>query len=1034
MKPFRLVPFAVAACGVVAFAETPPPKGNAQFDDAQNNVFLDDELTQIYVTVDPGDLDAMLADPYSDTMYPCTVHIVNSQIDEVYANVGMRPRGNTSRSSIKKSWKLDFNEYVSGQNVHGLEKFNINGQHNDPSIIRAKLSSDLFVRFGVPAPRSSNVYFKVNDGALVEGLYTNVEQVDEEFADVWFGNNNGNLYKCRYQGARADLRYVPPGDPATYANLGGGEVYEEHINDPGTDYTDLADFIAFIDATLNDDAAFVAGINDYINVDSFLRAMAVDICTGNWDDYWFGANNFYLYHNEDTGAFEYIPFDFDNTYGVDFFGIDWSQRPGATFGDNGFGWDPDAPPLIRHILQIPEFRDQIDRYVRELVGSQSSPEPSVTTYTDSADDLFFSPDDPHFDISSVDVSNDETNLYLTIHTTGPIDVGGTTDQARFIFLFDTRPGGSTTNAWGRQINATVEHDYHIGSWTDGGGGVHYYDYDGGWNYLGTAGLSQDLSDAPSGIVRYTVALANLGLSPGDSFDFDCVSTDDPGGGFIPGLDHLSNPNVATPNFTTASTPGPYLTYTVQDLSPPAPIDGPFTLGTVEPTIDTLKALGLPVAFQGSFADEMDWGYTAADYDASYTSPTSYENNGSGWDYGLKPYITNRTDYLRNTVGDPGRLPRVYVNEMVAVNGSIIQDEAGDYDDWVELYNDEDVAVDLGGMYLSDNGSEPKAWQIPAGTTIGPKGFLLIWCDDEPLEGALHATFKLSSGGEGVWLSHTDAEANVLIDALTYPPLVTDTSYGRFPDGSETEMVFETVTPEAANDDTPGGEPGPTPAVFINEYMADNDNVIQDEAGDFDDWVELYNAEPAPVDIGGMFMSDNLLDKTQWEIPAGTVIPAGGHLLVWCDDEAGEGTYHANFKLGASGEAVGLFDRAENLHADVDSVTFGTQTTDVSEGRNCDGDPQIRAQLLATPGGPNPSRADLTTLGAGSGDPGYGVPDGSLTAADIQYYVNLFVAADPASDFTTTGAGIGDPGYGVPDGSITAADVQYYVNLYVAGCP
>jgi|GEM_PF-1348532 len=81
-----------------------------------------------------------------------------------------------------------------------------------------------------------------------------------------------------------------------------------------------------------------------------------------------------------------------------------------------------------------------------------------------------------------------------------------------------------------------------------------------------------------------------------------------------------------------------------------------------------------------------------------------------------------------------------------------------------------------------------------------------------------------------------------------------------------------------------------------------------------------------------------------------------------------------------------------------------------------------------------SRADLTTTGAGLGDPGYGVPDGSLTAADIQFYVNLYVAGDLGADFTTTGAGSGDPGYGVPDGNVTAADIQFYVNLYVAGCP
>jgi len=81
-----------------------------------------------------------------------------------------------------------------------------------------------------------------------------------------------------------------------------------------------------------------------------------------------------------------------------------------------------------------------------------------------------------------------------------------------------------------------------------------------------------------------------------------------------------------------------------------------------------------------------------------------------------------------------------------------------------------------------------------------------------------------------------------------------------------------------------------------------------------------------------------------------------------------------------------------------------------------------------------SEADVTTQGAGLGDPGFGVPDGQITAADINFYINLWVAQDLAADFTTQGAGAGDPGFGVPDGQITAADVNYFVNLWVVGCP
>ena len=79
-------------------------------------------------------------------------------------------------------------------------------------------------------------------------------------------------------------------------------------------------------------------------------------------------------------------------------------------------------------------------------------------------------------------------------------------------------------------------------------------------------------------------------------------------------------------------------------------------------------------------------------------------------------------------------------------------------------------------------------------------------------------------------------------------------------------------------------------------------------------------------------------------------------------------------------------------------------------------------------------ADVTTQGAGSGDPGFGTPDGAVTAADVNYFVNAWVAQELAADLTTQGAGAGDPFFGVPDGAVTAADLQYYINLWVVGCP
>lgn len=939
-------------------AVTPRPVGTAAFDDASANIFLPDEVTRVEVTMAPSDLASLLADPYQDAYKPCTVRVVNSQIDEFVSSVGIRCRGNTSRASQKKSWKISFNEFEQGRRFHGLKKFNLNGEHNDVAITRSRLCWEMYAEMGVPAPRAAHVRLIINDGASVDGVHVNVEQVDDDFVDNWFGSDEGNLYKCLYQGARADLRYVAPGTPETYQFLGyngTSQTYELETNEETPDYTRLAEFIDFINHA--DDAQFAAGIVDRFSVDNFLRAMAVDVVNGQWDNYWYGANNYYLYDNPATGRFEFVPYDQDNSYGVDFFGIDWANRGYANWGSGGFGSNGGSlPPLVARIMAIPAYERQYRRYLRLLVGAVGTPMNPAQTYSDTVGDVATAPepDGPHYDIVSVEVSNDAANLYLALQVAGPIDVGGDTGEGEYLVLFNTRSGGSFGNAWGRSLTSSVRHDFFIGSWPDGGGGMQLWEYDGGWQYRGTGGGAIDLTEEHSGKIVYTVPLAALEIAVGAAFDFDVVVTG--GGSDDSGVDHLSNPNPSTTSFGIFSTPGAYLSYTVQAVSPPPAVDGPFTLGAREAHIDAIRALLAPLAFLGSYSGpSMDYGYTNADFLVAFTTPTSYANNHP-WDWGVKPYIAARTASLRASVPAPADLPAIRVNEVLAYNCSTNTDEAGDYDDWVELYNAGEAAVDLGGMYLSDNPGEPRLWPIPGGTVIPAGGFLLIWCDEEPLEGPLHAGFKLSVGGEGVALFDTDSNGNVLIDHLGYPTLAGDVAYGRYPDGGAATELLTHATPGMPNDNSGGApvEPGPTPALFINEWMADNDGTIEDpdDPGAFEDWFELYNAEDFPIDLGGMHLTDNLADPTKFEIPAGVIIPAHGYLLFWADGDTSQGPTHADFSLSKSGEAIGLFGARQDCLAQIDAITFGAQTTDVSQGRYADGRTCIRTLSAASPGAPN----------------------------------------------------------------------------------
>jgi hypothetical protein len=127
-------------------------------------------------------------------------------------------------------------------------------------------------------------------------------------------------------------------------------------------------------------------------------------------------------------------------------------------------------------------------------------------------------------------------------------------------------------------------------------------------------------------------------------------------------------------------------------------------------------------------------------------------------------------------------------------------------------------------------------------------------------------------------------------------------------------------------------------LVINEFLASNNFYGQDESGDYADWIEIYNGGPATINLTGMHLTDDLTLTTKWEFPA-VLLPAGQRLIVWCDEDPGQGPLHANFKLRASGEEIGLYAPLAFGNGAIDTYVFGPQTPDVSEGRSGDGSQQ-----------------------------------------------------------------------------------------------
>ena len=324
----------------------------------ENGPLYDDStVPRIDISIDPEILEWLYQDENleNDTEFSARFVFNNGEIIDTIEPIGFRLRGNTSRYSEKKSFKVSFNSFTQGGKYYGVEKLNLNGEHNDPSVMRSKLGWDLLRKWGIAAPRSNHVEVYINGDYY--GLYINVEHIDEEFVKSRYAKNDGNLFKCLWP---ADLDYLGSNPDAYKLMQGDRRVYQLKTNKEADDYSDLANFINVLNNTSNFD--LVCQLDEVFNVYDYLKVVAMDILTGNWDGPIYNKNNFYLYHNTSSGKFEYIPYDLDNTFGIDWFGIDWGTR-------NIYNWSQggEPRPIYTRLMENDELRNQFSNYIKTLV-------------------------------------------------------------------------------------------------------------------------------------------------------------------------------------------------------------------------------------------------------------------------------------------------------------------------------------------------------------------------------------------------------------------------------------------------------------------------------------------------------------------------------------------------------------------------------------------------------------------------------------------------------------------------------------------
>ncbi|MEM7387430.1 MAG: lamin tail domain-containing protein, partial [Verrucomicrobiota bacterium] len=304
------------------------------------------------------------------------------------------------------------------------------------------------------------------------------------------------------------------------------------------------------------------------------------------------------------------------------------------------------------------------------------------------------------------------------------------------------------------------------------------------------------------------------------------------------------------------------------------------------------------------------------------------------------------------VADNGTFPLpdgVRLNEILAINETVMA-VGTTYPDMIELYNGSDVAVDLGGMSISDDAALPTKFVFAAGTMIEPGGYLTL-NGGAPVVTVQGVFLGFSLNGEGETVTLFDS-AGAIVDTVTFGFQLADHSVGRV--GAGGVWRLGRPTPGASNVPVLQGNGA---GVRINEWMA------RSEFRANDDFLELYNPSSRPVSLGGFYLDDRPFLVPHYHgphrLPPLSFIAPGGYLAFEADGNASFGPDHLNFALSSWRDWIGLFDANARP---VDTVFSQFLTTDVSEGRTEDGGTMISLLPIPTPGGPNVlSETDLALL-------------------------------------------------------------------------
>ena len=286
------------------------------------DLFAGDQVRGLRISIAPGELEKLRGQ--AREFVPVTVE----ENGTVYDHVALHLKGSVGSFrplDDKPGFTLDFCLFHPGRKFHGLRRIHLNNSIEDPAYCNEQLGSEVFRNAGIPAPRATRALVTLNERHL--GVYVLQEGFTEDFLSCYFGKIGGNLFE---PGEGHDVnqrlkrtRIEAPAQSRKLLESLSGAALEKDLKRRW------------------------ARLHDVLEVDRFIRFMALEVMLAHRDGYCLARNNFRLYQDIGSGRMVFLPHGMDQLFGV-------GELP----------WEPHMAGLVaRAILEIPAGKQQVLRPV-----------------------------------------------------------------------------------------------------------------------------------------------------------------------------------------------------------------------------------------------------------------------------------------------------------------------------------------------------------------------------------------------------------------------------------------------------------------------------------------------------------------------------------------------------------------------------------------------------------------------------------------------------------------------------------------------